>query len=163
MKIFSKVLIVLCLCGCAKSEEIEHKFDFLHIYSFDVAGTPLNNDNNHWQVHAVTRILLLEFVTSDTSVVNKFDETSRTFVNGFIKQRFTKEEYLNFCHTHVGNIDEIEVQGNPATVVFWIEKGIPKLVVKIPKAEIFSTTKDSSQAKLQVDKIIKDFVDKIWK
>lgn len=158
------VLIFCILCiSFAKAEE-NYKFEFTNIYSFDVAGAPLDEvDGASWRVHSVTRILLLDFISSDLLVVNKFDKDSRDFVFNFIKQRFTKKEYFAFCLEHLGKIDTVEIQGKPATVVFLIERGISKLVIKMPKKDIFTATTDSSMAQNQVNKLIGKFVEEVYK
>lgn len=136
----------------------EHKFEFLNIFSFDVAGSgPFHGDDRDWQLHSATRILLLDYASSDDLVTNKFDDTSREFTLSLIKKTFTEDEYIEFCQKHLGNIDEIEIQGDSTKVAFLIENEKTRLVVKMPKEGILEATKDEVSAKNQVNILVREF------
>lgn len=164
-KVFFANFIFLPCLGYSEeiTEEIKHKFDLTHIYSFDLVGSSVEEgDGASWRFHSSTRLLLLDFLSSDSFVINKFDEDSKVFIRNFIIKNFTKKGYIEFCHSHIGNIDTVEIQGDPATAAFLIQGGSSNLVIKMPREEIFSATRDELAAKKQVDAIIEDFVEQLY-
>jgi hypothetical protein len=136
---------------------------YSNIYSFDISGiTGKWSNAEEWKLHAATRALLLDFVSSDELVTGKFDNFSKSLIVDLIRNRFTKEEYIKFCKDHIGAVDVIEILGVTPTLVFLREGDKAKMVIKYPKKDLFQTTKVKGNANKQVNNLLESFVKSVF-